>query len=83
MASGAFWKKLKKVVLFFHNSSLQCAVFSGDAVEVDTSIEAAAIDAEACGLAAIYGLRIDVFTQHVVDIHHGFAADRIDGVDRE
>lgn len=38
MASGAFWKKLKKVVLFFHDSALQLAVFSADAVEVDTGI---------------------------------------------
>lgn len=37
-------------VLLFHDSSLQCAVFSVDAVEVDASIEAAAIDTETGGL---------------------------------
>lgn len=57
--------------------------FSADAVEVDASIEATAIDDELGGVVAIHGLRIDVFTQHVIDIHHGLAADRIDGFDRE
>ena len=52
-------------VLLFHDSSLQCAVFSVDAVEVYASVEAAAINDKLVGVVAIHALADDLFAKNI------------------
>ena len=52
-------------VLLFHDSSLQCAVFSADAVEVDAGVKAAAIYDKLGGAAAIHGIADDLFAKNI------------------
>ena len=62
-------------VLLFHDSSLQCAVFSGDAVEIDASIEAAAVDDELSCAVALHGLADDLFAKDIKHADIGVAVD--------
>ena len=64
-----------QLVLLFHYSSLKCALFSSDAVEVDASVEAAAIDDELGSLVAIHGLADDLFAKNIEHVDGSVAVD--------
>ena len=61
--------------LLLHDSSLQLAVFSGDAVEVYASVEAAAVDDKLGSAVALHGLADDLFAK---DIEHADWSAAID-----
>ena len=60
---------------------MQLAVFSSDVVEIDTCIEAAAVDDKPCCAVALHGLADDLFAKHIIHADVDLAVDCLHCID--